>query len=186
MNPDQPAQAQAVPAIEPSTQHDTSGQTSIFNGQIGPQDKAILLEFLRNNTTAIAARSYCSAQISIAHSFTPTKITLDVNVYADGITWDSSNHRFVITAPGKYLIIAMINFSSSGGTAVERHTMIYKNGSEVARNMAEGTLEIAALTVDIQNLTVGDYIELYGQQSDTLFIVSFDGSNSTYLAIAKL
>ncbi|MGH7872777.1 MAG: hypothetical protein ACREQO_11235 [Candidatus Binatia bacterium] len=183
------------PQIQPQTQTDNvppappiiaqaAAQDSVFKGQISPQDRQLLLEFLRTSGV-VSGRSYASAQVSVAASFSPTKITLDTNDFVNGITWDGTNHRFIAKSSGQYVVIGVIGFTNPLAT-VERDAVIYKNGSEFSRGMMEGTTELTALVMDILDLAVDDYIELYALQGNGSPLNTFSGSNLTYLSIAKL
>jgi len=95
---------------------------------------------------------------------TDTKIVFEVNNYALNITWDSTNNRFIIKEPGKYLVTASILWSST--TASKLYQMLlYKNTTEITR-FASNSNSVAALLVSnsishILDLDIDDYIEIH-------------------------
>ena len=95
-------------------------------------------------------------------------------------TNSSSNYKFTVPSgkAGKYFIGANLNIGEEGDNAdlQQKRCLIYKNGSAVAEGRDQfsssviqgSTLNfIGAFT--IQNLSVGDYIQVYGQAYNSNF-----------------
>ena len=95
-------------------------------------------------------------------------------------TNSSSNYKFTVPSgkAGKYFIGANLNIGEEGDNAdlQQKRCLIYKNGSAVAEGRDQfsssviqgSTLNfIGAFT--IQDLSVGDYIQVYGQAYNSNF-----------------
>lgn len=151
---------------------------SVFSGPISPTDQAVLLEFLRKNTTAVSyvnGRSHGTATLSIPGGFTPTRIDYNANDFANGVTWDGTNHRFKIVTAGQYLVAVMVGYN--GVTAGKQYCVdIYKNGGQNAESRQHAGIGGAALMItctNILDLAVNDYVEGFTQHNDA-------GANNLY------
>lgn len=159
-------------------------------GPITPDQATWLTDFLRKSgiTTSIAARASGTADTSIAGLLAAQeKVQFNANEYADGITWDGANHRFVITTAGKYLISTVVGYTGTADGKQYR-AMIYKNGSEVARSSvhAGATGAVSVALSDILDLAVNDYVEIFTENSEAVSGTLYNTSNQTYMAIAKI
>jgi len=97
------------------------------------------------------------------------KVTLDSVELDTASGWDSSNYKWTVPSgqAGKYFITCAVYCFSTSGSHDFTYARLYINGSKIAEagtahrsNDGEGATE--NITV-IKNLSVGDYIELYGQ-----------------------
>lgn len=103
---------------------------------------------------------------SIAASFTPTKVAIASADFTNGITYDSGNHRFQVLTAGQYLITALLYYSNPTSVGASYQTLVYLNGSQsfAAYSVcAASGIAISQSVSKILNLSVSDYIELYGQ-----------------------
>lgn len=92
---------------------------------------------------------------------------------SDG-AFDTSNYRFTVPSgkAGKYFVTGFVTFEgASGANGRSMYTWIYKNGSGISRpgyfltaQYFEGTQGNATSVTGIFDLSVGDYLELYGQK----------------------
>ena len=144
-----------------------------------------LTQFLAKNGLGVNGRSHSSALTSIP-SGAYTKLT-PTNDWANGITWDATNHRFTINTEGYYQVNGTVTFSNPSA-AVEVVAAIYKNGSSVAecQGTTNATSEGGASVSDIMKCAKGDYIELYCYQNKGSNLAIFTSSNLTYLSIHKV
>tara|TARA_R100001509_G_scaffold51690_1_gene28310 strand:+ start:977 stop:1495 length:519 start_codon:yes stop_codon:yes gene_type:complete len=106
-----------------------------------------------------------SANQSISAS-TLTKITLDTVNYNIGVTFDTTNSRFIVPSgsAGKYWFWGNINLASNDDKRYDGQ--LYKNGSVVnttyTREVTGGGAGSVMIPVyGLVDLAVGDYIEFY-------------------------
>jgi hypothetical protein len=117
---------------------------------------------LTNNTAALAA--------------------FDTEVYdTDGAyTNTSTNYKFTVPSgqAGKYFIGANINIGEEGDNAdlQQKRCIIYKNGSQVAESrdqfssaVIQGSTNNFINSYTVQNLSAGDYVQVYGQAYNSNF-----------------
>lgn len=133
-----------------------------------------------------AGSSYLSANQGITTTFN-TKITLDTNEFATGITWDGANNKFVVVTPGKYLVTGQIWWAAAMDT--ELAVKIYKNGAMVIEGATiNGTFSGNASTAasKILDLAANDTIELYAFQLSGGNVNALGVSAGTFLSIAKV
>jgi hypothetical protein len=137
-----------------------------------------------SSPASVKGRSHGAASTSIPGGFSPTKVQLNGNDFANGITWDSTNHRFVATAAGIYRISGTVGYNGST-SGKQYHAMIYMNGSEVSRGgeNSNGSAYLAASVTDLVKLAVGDYVELYTEHNDTSSNSIYNGAGLTYFTI---
>ncbi len=121
-------------------------------------------------TMTPAFEAYLSANQTISDN-TVTKAQNDTEVYdTDGCYDNSTNYRFTPTVSGKYFVYARAAVDEAAGNTRNAITMIYKNGSEIARSFVnfhsgdttdgEGASPTVTAVVDMNGSS--DYIELYG------------------------
>lgn len=159
---------------------------NVFNGPISLPDQQTLLEFFRKNLpTTITGRSSGSAITSIPGSYANTKLT-PTNEFANGITWDATNHRFIVVTAGQYLVSVGVGYANTA-TAEEIDVMIYINGvqSRISISYTPGSIQAGGGIADILNLNTGDYIELYTAHSNASNRSIFNDPKLTYLSISK-
>ena len=132
-----------------------------------------------------------STQNLSGNGTTFTKVQLDTEQYDTASAYDnSSNYRFTVPSgqAGKYFISAQIGVSCNQDHR-QVHGSIYKNGSGmgdmVGRIFMNGSTlndgeQVLAIT-GVLDLSVGDYLELYGRGYDTIGggTVSFTAGNSS-------
>lgn len=124
-------------------------------------------------------------------NLTETKLTPTTKEFANGITWDATNYRFVIITPGQYQINAQVAWSSVTAEKLY-YTGIAKNGAMT--NGVYGFFQAGANATnvecyamsDILNLVAGDYIELHCEQTSGGNQTVYNNPNITYLSIAKV
>ena len=123
------------------------------------------------------------------------KVTLDSVELDSASGFDATNDRWVVPSgqAGKYFITCAVNCFSSSSSHDFTYARLYINGSKIAEastlhraNDGEGATE--NITV-IKNLSVGDYIELYGQGEGGGNPSYFQGDSTisyTYLNLFKI
>jgi len=120
------------------------------------------------NTPAFEA--FLSANQTISDN-TETKAQVNTEVFdTDGCYDNSTNYRFTPTTAGKYFVYARAAVDEAAGNTRNSITMIYKNGSEIARSFVnfhsgdttdgEGASPTVTAVIDMNGSS--DYIELYG------------------------
>ncbi len=143
-----------------------------------------LSKFLASFGIGVNGRSHGSALTSIPTS-TYTKLT-PTNDLANGITWDSTNHRFTIKTAGYYQVNGTVTFNNPSAT-IEVVTSLYKNGTSFAECQGSIVSNEGGMTVsDVVKCNAGDYIELYAWQNKGANLSIFTTSNLTYLSITKV
>jgi len=134
--------------------------------------------FLRGDNTFASAggtmtpafEAYLSANQTISDN-TETKAQVNTEVFdTDGCYDNSTNYRFTPTTAGKYFVYARAAVDEAAGNTRNAITMIYKNGSEIARSFVnfhsgdttdgEGASPTVTAVIDMNGSS--DYIELYG------------------------
>ena len=127
---------------------------------------------LPTNTPAWRATT-SGNQTGIANN-TTTKLNFASEVFDTNSAYDTSTSRFTVPSgqAGKYLIQATPYISwGTGGTATMVQGKIYKNGSqadynELDFNSASTYINVYRFSlVSILDLSVGDYIEIYGNMN---------------------
>ncbi len=119
------------------------------------------------NTPAFKANMSGAQSFSQNASF---KVDFDTEVFDTDSAYDpSTNQRFTVPSgkAGKYYIHGKIFYNDISSTDASQYASIYKNGSEFARgqrrtvgtNGRDATVSVS----EILNLSVGDYIEIYGR-----------------------
>jgi len=118
------------------------------------------------NTPAFKANMSGSQSFSQNATF---KVDFDTEVFDTDSAYDpSTNQRFTVPSgkAGKYYIHGKIFYNDINSTDAFESIFIYKNGSEFARGQRRtvGTTgrDATVSVSEILNLSVGDYIELYG------------------------
>ena len=117
------------------------------------------------NTPAFEA--FLSANQTVSDN-TETKAQVNTEVFdTDGCYDNSTNYRFTPTVAGKYFVYARVAIDEAAGNTRNALTMIYKNGSEIARSFVnfhggdgEGASPTVTAVIDMNGSS--DYIELYG------------------------
>ena len=111
---------------------------------------------------------------------TYTKVQFNTKQFDTNSAFDTSNYRFTVPSgeAGKYFIGSNINF---GSTSQGRSSFIsiYKNGGLIQQygqffwtnystfpNIIEGTQDYTVSAMTVIDLSVGDYIEIYGKRYD--------------------
>lgn len=130
----------------------SNGSGSITTNNIGGQ-----------NTPAFNAKNSSNQSITRA---TKTKMTLGTEVFDTDNAFASSKFTVPSGEAGKYMIIGRIQGINTENERVM--CFIYKNGSQFERTenagkASDGSADTDVFSVDIMDLSVGDYIELYAQ-----------------------
>lgn len=118
------------------------------------------------NTPAFKANMSASQSFSSGATF---KVDFDTEVFDTDSAYDpTTNQRFTVPSgkAGKYFIHAKIFYNDISSTDASQSVLIYKNGSLFARGQrrtvgSTGRDATVAVT-EILDLSVGDYIEIYG------------------------
>jgi len=131
-------------------------------------------------------------------SGTDTKIDFDTELFDTDNKYDNStNYRFTPTVAGKYLVYGQVNASNSNGEEYQFGAIIlYKNGSELARNAidpsnnsnAKSNQIIQAISM-IVDFNTTDYVEMYVKAnvgSGTPSIYGASSASPTYFGAYKL
>ena len=146
---------------------DTYAFTGTVSGAGGVNTPAFYAVMSGANQTGMSPNTFTKVQFSSA-------------VYDSNSAYDTSNYRFVVPSgkAGKYFIGANLNF---GSTASGRSSFIgvYKNGSIYQQfgqffwtnygsvpNIIEGTQDYVVHGSCIMDLSVGDYVEIFGRRYD--------------------
>jgi hypothetical protein len=133
------------------------------------------------SVATIAARSAGSSVTSIP-SKTTTKITLNTNTFAQGVTWDIVNHRLIIITAGYYQVNGQLTWSDvTNGFLYSFY--IYKNNAPVTYGFFQGgsdtTYGQTISLSDVLSLKTGDYLELFCYQDSA-------GANNIYGAYPEI
>ena len=147
------------------------------------------------NVPAFHATKSSSTNIS---SGTDTKIDFDTELFDTDSKYDNStNYRFTPTVAGKYLVYGQVNASNSNGEEYQYGAiLLYKNGSELARNAidpsnnsnAKSNQVIQAISM-IVDFNTTDYVEMYVKAnvgSGTPSIYGASSASPTYFGAYKL
>jgi hypothetical protein len=134
------------------------------------------------NTPAFSA--YLSSAQSISVS-TWTKVAFNAEFFDTNSAFDTSNNRFTVPSnlAGKYCFIGQINMEYIDDNKTFRMSW-YKNGSSFMTGTmlkspgANGSFIYQNTT--ILDLTVGDYIELYGYTDNSDTNVTFQDGGAPY------
>lgn len=161
----------------PSTPSD--GDTVIFNAATNQWVAS-------QGTTTVNGRSHGSASTTIATG-TNTKVQLNVNDFANGITWDATNHVFTIVTAGNYLITAQVTYS---GTTTASTYRVFVAGATTSQAAAYASVtaggQISISSTDIQTLSVGSTVELDTDQFTGGNATLATGTGQTYLSLTKI
>ena len=124
---------------------------------------------------------------------TNTKVQFNTEQFDTNGAYDTSNYRFTVPSgeAGKYFIGSNINFGSTS-QGRSSYICIYKNGSQIQQygqffwtnystfpNIIEGTQDYTVSAMTILDLSVGDYIEIFGRRYDgtSIFFRGNTGNN---------
>ena len=133
-----------------------------------------------------------SATVTVSNNVT-TKVPLDTVVHQSGVSFDTSNNKFVVPsgAGGTYFINAHLSGGTTNVTTLRTiSTLVYVNGSQYGKkgvinlNNAFGQVATVPYTT-IVNLSVGDEVEMYGNVNRMTTTAQFR-SGETELTIYKL
>jgi hypothetical protein len=135
------------------------------------------------NTPAFSV--YMTSGQSVTSS-TYTKVQFDAELFdTDGVFDNSTNYRFTVPSgqAGKYFLSAQLNFRSTSNDVILTILGLYKNGSLFQKNQMNAEFTSNAQfrgfnvnLVTIMNLSVGDYIEIYGYVVGTSPLIETAGS----------
>ena len=154
--------------------------------QIDPQSDFVLEQKFRQH--GACARSHKTSDQTVTNT-TETKIVWETNTYAAEVTWDSTNNRFVVRRPGRYLITAAITWNSTAANGLYQ-ILLYRNGSELARatalSNATAGLIITPLVIDTAELQADDYIEINAYHSSGADKTILGSSNQSYFSIIRI
>ena len=136
-----------------------------------------------NPNTVSGCLATLSANQSIAGS-SYVKIALDTEV------WDLDNefasNKFTVKTAGRYFIIVQTHMADMGSDK-KLQNFIYKNGTDVcnARSNTSSAGHLTAMTANVLELAVDDYIESYVYNGDG---TARNASNSvgTYMMIQRI
>lgn len=146
------------------------------------------LEFKTLTPTSINARSYGSG-VTTAVDGADTKLTLSTNSFANGVTWDATNSKFVIQTAGQYIIIAQVAYQNTVAGKVYRAGVALNGNTNYfvySCSSSSGTSTLFTTVSDIQTLSVGDTLELYTFHNSGVDKTILTASNQTFLSISKV
>lgn len=138
---------------------------TLFDGvTIDPQFGAALKLFIANIT--YSGRAQGSGNATIPGSYAATKVAVALQ-FSSGINFDATNHRFICTTAGNYMVAACAAYVNTA-TGEEIDVAIYKNGSIYSYGFGytPGGVQTGSVLTDIVQLNPGDYIELWTLHSD--------------------
>ena len=140
-----------------------------------------------------AFRATMSADQDGNSSETNLKVAFNTETYDEGSCYDhSSNYRFTVPSgeAGKYLIIAHTHTRASANAYSGKACRLYKNGSFLTESQTATAGDDLHQTrtnneevTTIENLSAGDYIEVYAKVFGSAFNVESEGS---YFTACKL
>lgn len=117
-------------------------------------------------------------------SDTYTKIVwhdTDFDVNGD---FDFANDRFVASVEGYYLFSAITRMSSSGEHGSSLTLNLVRNGTQIGRAATEAMpFAMSSFIWTSVEMSVGDYIELFGQQNSTVDRTMWSGIHTKFLGI---
>jgi len=165
----------------PNAPPSVSGQ-SLTATDAGVASWATISSYTNPNTVS-GCLATLSANQSIAGS-SYVKIALDTEV------WDLDNefasNKFTVKTAGRYFIIVQTHMADMG-TDKKLQNFIYKNGTDVcnARSNTSSAGHLTAMTANVLELAVDDYIESYVYNGDG---TARNASNSvgTYMMIQRI
>jgi len=135
-----------------------------------------------------ACWAYLSASQNIP-SGTSTLVEFDGVLYDRQNEFDTTNHRFVATEGGLYLVVAQLTWKGSTIVTDKAYEVIVsKNGVRSLR--ADGHSAIAASlttkTMGIIPLDTGDYLEVYAYHTAESNVDLLENSSDTFFIVAKI
>lgn len=118
--------------------------------------------------TSVTGRSRNPSNVNIAvnQGNVPQLLLLQTNTFANGITWDATNHRFTCVTAGVYAISCYVlwnatniqdGVSYTAGYGINSTTVI----SVSSYDAATGTAHISSIIYDLVNLAVGDQVTFF-------------------------
>lgn len=122
--------------------------------------------------------------ISSISSGSPTKLTSAL-IFANNVTWSTTNYQFTIKTPGTYLVSAFIGWAVTGSNQVQ--TEIYKNGSSVKIFQSSAPSSAGGVTCGgsaLLSLVAGDLIDMRAYQTSGGNLSIYVTGSSTWLSIA--
>ena len=128
-------------------------------------------------------RAYLGSNQNISNN-TITKININTENFDTNSMYNTSNYRFTPTVAGKYFVYAQLAYSSTvlANRVKAGLTMIYKNGSELVRNVNQPADSSSSnysnqFTLPVQTVVEmngsSDYLEVYALED-----VGTDSSNA--------
>jgi len=131
------------------------------------------------NYPAFEANLSADTSLSLA---TFTKVEPDTEVFDTDNCYDNTtNYRFTPTVAGKYFVYAQVTCRSNNDDMVFGQSLIYKNGSQYARNIyVAGSSDVArnsrlcTAVIDINGST--DYLEMFTYVNAPTGTVQIEGS----------
>ena len=146
-----------------------SGTTTLTLGSSNAGTIALGSGDVQSNMLYPAFHATKSSSTNIS-SATNTKIEFNSELFDTDSKYDNStNYRFTPTVAGKYLVYGQVNASNSNGEEYQYGAiLLYKNGSELARNAIDfnnnsagkGNQIIQAISM-IVDFDTDDYVEMY-------------------------
>lgn len=122
------------------------------------------------NTSSISGRSRNPSNVNIAvnQGSVPQLLLLQTNTFANGITWDATNHRFTVITAGVYAVSCYVLWNSAHIQDGVSYTAGYGINSTTAISIASfdaatGTSQITSLIYDLVNLAAGDQVTFFMQ-----------------------
>ena len=120
---------------------------------------------------------------------TNTKVALDTVTFDTQGNFVSASNRFLAKEDGYYLVIGNVTYQQAPDATVLIQSMIYKNNAAVSiysTNSSVGSGLFTIPVMDIIQLNVGDYIELFTYHNSVGSKNVVAGTNYSYLIVNKL
>lgn len=162
------------------------------NGQVLTADSttATGLKWASAGSTFVGCRAYASTSQNFSNGV-ETAVALNAENYDTDTFHDNSTNNSRFTIPtgksGYYQINATITYN--GNSSGQRDWYVYKNGTSVLVNTTikdPGSGFVAMMATDVQNLTAGDYIQLYAYQDSGSTVGTLQGSQRVFMQITYL
>ena len=140
--------------------------------------------FGQSNTPSFRANPASGTTVA---NDTATKIAYTTEVYDTDSAYDASNSKFVVPSgkAGRYFFVAALEYNITSATTSAR-VQVRKNGSIALNKAGYNSYYDNNLICGVLNLSVGDYIEVYGYQNSGGSTTTQTGTAATFFAGFKV
>jgi hypothetical protein len=148
------------------------------------------------STSSINGMAYASSNTTVPTSGIDAQVLANTSIFVNGITFDATNHQFIVKTAGQYLIIGNANYVSTvSGKEYAVEIGINADPSNPggfnpqAKTYTQASMNSGSAgqpVVTIQNLNIGDTIQLWTWNNSGSSAQVYSGSALTYLSVAKV